>query len=147
MNKSKKHGPHWDRLRRLGHLKGMAAARTRAALAGITSVEELADVSALKGRPFPGGGGVVLFGPDEVDVPNPDQTESQVCYLVGAEGILNSGLTVLAARPVEQRPGLVLSVESRHNCVRGLFAVAVEEGVIVRSGWSGHGSAVYRVAS
>ena len=78
---------------------------------------------------------------------NPDQTESQVCYLVGAEGILNSGLTVLAARPVEQRPGLVLSVESRHNCVRGLFAVAVEEGVIVRSGWSGHGSAVYRVAS
>ena len=77
---------------------------------------------------------------------NPDQTESQVCYLAGAVNVLEGALSELATLPIEQRPYIVLSREVQHAAVRALFAIAIESGAIVRTGWSG-GSPVYRVAS
>ena len=78
---------------------------------------------------------------------NPDQTESQVCYLAGAVDVLENALSSLATLPIEQRPYIVLSREQRRDSVRRLFSLVVESGAIVRTGWSVGGSAVYRVAS
>lgn len=76
---------------------------------------------------------------------NPNQTESQACYLAKAEGVMDEVLAPLRALPAGQCPYIAMSSERRHAAVHRAFVVAVETDRLVRTGWRG-GSAVYSVA-
>ena len=78
-------------------------------------------------------------------VAHPDQTMSQVLYLTRANDEMLSALGELRTLPVEHRPGLVLSQTARTDATRRVFALLVEGGDLVRTGWRG-GSATYRAA-
>lgn len=76
---------------------------------------------------------------------NPGQTEAQACYLTKAVDVLDAALGPCRALPVGQRPYIALSSEVRSSAVRRLFAIAVEEGRLVCTGWRA-GYPTYEVA-
>lgn len=77
---------------------------------------------------------------------NPNQTESQACYLARGVHVIMDRLQPLTGLPVGQRPYIVLSVDQRHDALRRAFFRAVDSGLLTRTGWRA-GSPVYQVAS
>ena len=124
MNKSKIKDPRqWDKWRAAGAVEGMGAAVARAALADVTSVEELADLSALNtSRPMPAVevkagwsmDGAELADALEEDAPTPFGRPSEVAAAITAEGDARIAATVVVSPTVPESVTVPEAV-ARHN--------------------------------